>query len=52
MAWSSSDGNAFCYVLLMLWIKSLSHYGANGTESNVTLCFVAFSRWRQQEDKV
>jgi len=42
-AWSSSDGNAICYVLPVLWMTSMfSHNGANGPESK-TKCHVSSS---------
>jgi len=44
---SSFDDSGIRYVLPVLWYDVMfSNNGASGPESNTTLCFVKFARWR------
>jgi len=52
MARSSSDGNAICYVLPVLWMTSY-FYVMNRTDQNQRrrICFVQFAKWRHRGKK-
>ena len=49
MAWSSSDGNAICHVLPVVWMTSCFYIMDKiGQNQRRHVCFVQFARWRHR----